>query len=366
MSFSRIFLFISIVLFGAIGVAAYAKRNKSVKTEKASVEPSQSQVIEIDLATLQPASTAKALPAQAEQVAVQKQAVASVVSEASQLQVLESQALEPPSLEPQSLDPQALPSDIPNYDRVDLLFQKNSPLPIVETVQYKSKVSWKKGRSAWLVDYAAHHKTHLHFIARSMNGKVDYVPRPASEGQQFNVLSSDVNFYFYLLVDLSRSKMLLYAVMPDAQERVLLKTYQVGLGRLDSSKASGSLTPTGKYSLGNRIAVYQPKMMGTFRGNRTEMITVFGTRWIPFEKELGICSEPAKGYGIHGTPWALNSEGRLVDNVDSLGKYQSDGCIRLSAQDVEELFAIVSTHQSVVEIVSDFSKVLLPGNDKMY
>lgn len=199
-----------------------------------------------------------------------------------------------------------------------------------------------------------------------MNGKADYNPRPAAEGQSFNVLSSNVNFNFHLLIDISRCKLMLYAVMPDLQERVLLKTYRVGLGRVDSSKVSGSLTPIGKYSLGSRIAIYQPKMMGTYRGKRTEMITVFGTRWIPFEKELGPCSEPAKGYGIHGTPWQTNSEGRLVETSDSIGKYESDGCIRMRAQDVEEIFSIVSTHQTIVEIVSDFSKVTLPGKEKMY
>ncbi len=325
MSLSRIFLFVSLLLFGAIGTVAIVKRSKAKEVV------SEPKVIEIDLATLTP------------QIEVKKEEVVEVAPE-----------------------PVVVVADTPDVDRVNLLFQKNSPLPIVETVTYKSKVAWKKGRSAWLVDYAAHYKTHLHFIARSLNGKADYHPRPANDGATFNVLAQNVNFYFYMVVDIARCKLNLYAVLPDRGERILLKTYRVGLGRLDQSKASGSLTPTGKYSLGNRVAIYQPKMMGTHKGQRVEMISVFGTRWIPFEKELANCSEPAKSYGIHGTPWSPNSDGKMVDNASSIGKYESDGCIRLRAQDIEEIFAIVSTHETIIEIVSDFSKAQLPGKDKIY
>lgn len=331
MTLPRIFLVVSLVLFGAIGLLAYAKKKPKASEPVAK----KAQAIELDIASLQPKTE-------------------SVVQAA----VIEK------TVEPVVATPQV--PDLPDVDNVELLFQKNSPLPIVQTVQYKSKVAWKNGRSAWLVDYAAHYKTHLHFIARCINGKADYNARPATEGQTFNVLSQNVNFYFHLLIDLSRCKMMLYAIMPDQNERVLLKTYNVGLGRPDSTKGSGYLTPIGKYSLGSRIAVYQPKMMGTYKGKRTEMITVFGTRWIPFEKELATCSEPAKGFGIHGTPWHLNGDGRLVDNTESIGKYESDGCVRMRAQDVEEVFAIVSTRQAVVEIVGDISKVVLPGNEKMY
>jgi lipoprotein-anchoring transpeptidase ErfK/SrfK len=291
------------------------------------------QVVEIDLATLTPQEPEKV-----------KEVVAVVAPTAAQPQAT----------------PASAPTPIAECDRVHLLFQKDSPLPIVETIQYKSKVSWKSGRSAWLVDYAAHYKTPLHFIARSMNGRADYNAKPAAEGQIFNVLSQNVNFYFYLLIDIARCKMDLYAMLPDSQERIQLKTYRVGLGRVDSTRASGSLTPIGKYSLGSRVAIYQPKIMGNYRGKRTEMITVFGTRWIPFEKELSNCSEPAKGLGIHGTPW---QDG--VDNTSSIGRYESDGCIRLRAQDIEELYAIITTRQAVVEIVNDSSKLILPGKEKI-
>jgi hypothetical protein len=245
--------------------------------------------------------------------------------------------------------------DLPNANRIEELFNKNEPkLPIVETLIYKSRVPWQKGRPAWLSDYAAYYETSRHFIARSLNNSPDYYKQELAEGDRFNVLQKDKNFEFYLVVDTSRCRMWFYYLDLDLKQKTLLKTYQVGLGRLDASKTSGLLTPLGKYSLGNRIAIYKPKTMGTHQGKKVEMITVFGTRWIPFEKEIGSCTAPAKGYGIHGAPWFKGVNGELFDHAEGIGKYESDGCIRLPTSDLEELFAIIITKPTTIEIVRDF------------
>lgn len=235
-------------------------------------------------------------------------------------------------------------------NRIEELFTLDGvKSPIVETITYKSHVDWQKGRQAWLADYAKHYQTSRHFIARSLNRAPDYFKQDIAEGDQFNVLRKDVQFY--LLVDLSLCKMKLYYDMPPNKEKVLLKTYLVGLGRMDPAKLSGCLTPTGKYSLGNKIAIYKPKMMGYYNGSQIEMISVFGTRWIPFDKELGACSAPAKGLGIHGLPWILSATGEKVQDHNSLGKYLSDGCIRLASEDMEELFSIIITKPTVIELI---------------
>jgi len=133
-----------------------------------------------------------------------------------------------------------------------------------------------------------------------------------------------------------------YLLDKNREERVLLKTYSVGLGRKDSQKVSGSLTPIGKYLLGSKVAIYKPDVMGYFQDQKIEMIRVFGTRWIPFEKEIENCSEMAKGYGLHGAPWTEDKKtGVLVEDRDQIGQYNSDGCIRLSQEDIEEIFAII-------------------------
>src|SRR5262245_34429247 len=222
MTLPRIFLVVTFLLFGGIATAAYMKKPEQAAKIEEAVPAATGLPIQIDLTTL---NSVEKKPEVALAVAV----VATRVEEA-----------------------------LPAANQIHLLFQKNSSLPIVETIQYKAKVPWKSGRAAWLVDYASHYKTPIHFIARSLNGQPNYTPPPVKDGVTFNVLSQEREFYFHLLVDISRCKMWFYAVLPDEQQRILLKTYPVGLGRKDPQKASGYLTPIGKYVLGNRIAIYQP------------------------------------------------------------------------------------------------------------
>lgn len=308
MNLPKLFALFSLLLFGVIGMAALLK--------KPATPPPAGHPGPIEVA-LPPAPAAPASP----------------------LPFKESEAVE---------------ADLPEADRIEEFFNKHDPkLPIVETLTYKSHVPWQKGRPAWLSDYAGHYGTSRHFIARSLNGQPDYLKQELAEGDQFNVLRQDKNFEFHLVIDTSRCRLWFYYQDLDEHQKVLLKTYTVGLGRLDTSKASGLLTPLGTYKLGDRIAIFKPGMMGLRHGNHIEMITVFGTRWIPFEKEIGPCTAPAKGLGIHGTPWIKGAEGRLTDSLAGLGKYESDGCIRLATADLEELFAIIITKPTVVEIVRD-------------
>lgn len=255
------------------------------------------------------------------------------------------------------------PSD--SINRIDRLFLTSSyQLPIVETVSYKSFVPWLKGRPAWVTDYAAHYKTSRHFIARSLNKKRDYLTQKIANGDRFAVFRTDVNLQFYLLADLSACKISLYYLDLDKDERVLLKTYPIGLGAMALDTLSGSLTPIGKYKLGEKTAVYKPGVTGYFQDEQTEMIQVFGTRWIPFGEEIGECSDGYQGFGIHGAPWDYNEESdSLVEDRASVGRYDSDGCIRLLQEDMEELFAIVVSKPTVIEIVKDRRDITLPCNE---
>lgn len=255
--------------------------------------------------------------------------------------------------------------EIPDVDRISQLFAlDSSKLPIVETIAYTSRVPWLKDRPAWIADYATHYSTSRHFIARSLNRKPDYFTQKISPGDRFNVFKRDLNVQFHLLIDLSRCRMWFYYVDQGVNERVLLKTYRVGLGRQDSKTSSGYLTPTGKYVLGSKIAIYKPGTQGIFQDRKVEMIRVFGTRWIPFDKEVEGCTESAKGLGIHGAPWAVDASGQLIEDRSMIGKYESDGCIRLSSEDIEELFAIIVTKPTQIELVKDFHDAKLPGIEK--
>lgn len=246
---------------------------------------------------------------------------------------------------------------------IDLFFATDeTKLPIVETITYTSRVPWLKGRSAWVADYAAHFGTTRHFIARSLNKKVDYFTQNVAHGDKFNVLKKDLNFH--LLIDLSDSRLWFYALDTVKNERYLIKTYQVGLGRKDSSRTSGCLTPKGKYLLGEKVAIYKPGMMGYFQDRQIEMIHIFGTRWIPFETELEGATMSAKGFGLHGAPWINDAKSsELIENREHIGAYDSDGCIRLYSEDMEELFAIIISKPTIVEIVDDVSQANLPGRE---
>jgi lipoprotein-anchoring transpeptidase ErfK/SrfK len=254
---------------------------------------------------------------------------------------------------------------LPQADIVNQLFATDSSkLPIVETITYTSRVPWLKGRPAWIADYASYYETTRHFIARSLNRKTDYFTQKVSPGDKFNVIRKDKDIQFYLLIDLSRSKMWFYCFDKTENERMLLKTYNVGVGRKDTVKSSGCLTPTGKYSLGTKVAIYKPGTMGYFQDRKIEMIRVFGTRWMPFDNEIEGCSEDARGYGIHGAPWITDGDNMLSEDRDRIGKYDSDGCIRLNSEDIEEIFSIVISKPTMVEIVKDFYEATLPGVDK--
>jgi hypothetical protein len=250
------------------------------------------------------------------------------------------------------------------FNRIDMLFNLSEPrFPFVETITYKSRVAWQKGRPAWLSDYASHYNTSRHFIARSLNGKPDYTKQDLSEGNRFNVLRKDVDLSFFLIVDISRNKMWFYAYDNDSSKRYLVRTYSVGLGRPDPQRVSGYLTPRGKYSLGSKIAIYKPKIQGYYNGKKVEMMRVFGSRWIPFDKEISGCTTPAKGLGIHGIPLIPSATGDLIDDPSSLGKYESDGCVHLATADMEELFSIIITKPTVIELVADFGDANLPGEE---
>ncbi len=332
MALARTFLIAAVVVFGGIGaVAAFKKKSAAPQVKPTELVEEVSLEKAADLAS-------RPKPPAAMPVVVQS----------------------PPA-------PEAKPGDpLPEADRIHQLFTlDNSKLPIVETVSYTSRAPWLKGRPAWIADYASHYATSRHFIARSLNRKADYFTQKVSPGDKFNVLRRDKNINFHLLIDVSRCKMWFYYIDLDANERVLLKTYSVGLGRLDSKSASGSLTPVGKYQLGSKIAIYKPGTMGLFQDRKTEMIRIFGTRWMPFEKELDGCTQTAKGLGIHGAPWIQDSTaGTISEDHSKIGKYDSDGCIRLEAADIEELFAIIITRPTTVELVKDFHEAKLPGIER--
>jgi L,D-transpeptidase catalytic domain len=359
-SAAKVFLIGGIALFTGVGLLGLYKRPTSAKKAEGTPQAVQEVALPAPKIAAPPAAKSAPKPASAStpievQVAVP---VAIKVPPAAEVP-----ASNPPAPEPEA--PPAAAVSLPAADRIRQLFATDaSKLPIVETVSYTSRVPWIQGRPAWIADYASHYATSRHFIARSLNKKPDYLTQKVSPGDRFNVFKKDKNLQFYLVADLSRCRLWFYYVDLDQNERVLLKTYPIGIGRVDAKAKSGFLTPAGKYSLGDKIALYKPGTLGFFQDQQIEMVSVFGTRWLPFDQEIEGCTKPAKGYGLQGAPWVEDEAHRWTEDRAKIGKCESDGCIRLFAEDIEEIFAIVITKPTTIELVKDFRDAKLPGIEK--
>jgi len=358
LSYSKIVIIGAIILFGTIGAISFfkSKPNKEIV-----FDTKKNKVQEVKIFNK---NEPKELPKKdvAKEVKKEDKNIAQNTTENEKIEIVKKENLTNDSKQISDSDNQ-----LPDADIIDRLFALDSTkLPIVETINYTSRVPWLKGRNAWIADYAAHYSTTRHFIARSLNRKPDYFTQKIGFGDRFNVLKAEKNISFHLLIDINRSKLWFYYLDNDANERTLLKTYKVGLGRKESNRASGSLTPVGKYLLGSKVAIYRPNTMGYFQDKKIEMIKVFGTRWIPFDKEVENCSESSKGLGLHGAPWKEGLNQDIVEDRSKIGKYESDGCIRLFSEDIEEIFSIIISRPTVVEIVKDFHDAKLPGIEKKY
>lgn len=247
-------------------------------------------------------------------------------------------------------------------DRISRLYAKGeTKLPFMETVTFTHNVSWLKGRSALVQDYARHYHTSLHFISRSLSeGKEESLHPKLSQGDSFNVIRQDKKIEFYLVVDLSRRFMHMYAYDVNTGERYLLKIYKVGVGSLDPTSASGCETPTGLYALDRKVGVYTPGVVADMNGRLVELCQHYGTRYLPFGGK-------DSHLGIQGNPWVVDSEtGELTEVRTFIGQYATEGNIRMHTEDVEQLFSIVTSRPTKIEIVKDFSDAHLPGREVDY
>lgn len=94
----------------------------------------------------------------------------------------------------------------------------------------------------------------------------------------------------------------------------IIKTYTVATGR-------NSSTPAGNFKIVNKLINPTWFKAGAVVPSGTPE-NVLGTRWLGFD---------IAGYGIHGT-----------NDPQGIGKQITDGCIRMTNPDVEELYSIVS------------------------
>ena len=48
-----------------------------------------------------------------------------------------------------------------------------------------------------------------------------------------------------------------------------------------------------------------------------------------------------------------------------MGKEESDGCVRLLSNDIEEIFSVIITKPTTIELVKDYHDAKLPGQERI-
>ena len=156
---------------------------------------------------------------------------------------------------------------------------------------------------------AREHKTTTELIMKSNNIN-DALIIPGRKIKVWNVA-------FNILVDKSQNILLL----KDNEE--IVKSYIVSTGK-------NNCTPVGTFKIVNKLPNPTWFKAGAVVPPESDQ-NVLGTRWMGFD---------LAGYGIHGTT-----------EPKELGKQVTQGCVRLSNSDVEELYSIVpvGTEVTIIE-----------------
>lgn len=137
-------------------------------------------------------------------------------------------------------------------------------------------------------------------------------------GDSFSILDGD----FLIKVSKSRRDLVVYL------DDIFFKRYRVGTGKFGK-------TPPGTFEIWDRITEpvwWRPDGREIPYGDDENIL---GTRWMAIRASGD--TDKVKGYGIHGT-W---------DDA-SIGKAESAGCIRMTNEDVEQLFDLVPLGTEVI------------------
>ena len=137
---------------------------------------------------------------------------------------------------------------------------------------------------------------------------------------------------FHAVVSKSTFTMDLYLGGPGGPGSALVTSYPVGLGKHDSTPAGKWIVTRGK-KLKNP-AYYSPRGEGVFASSDPR--NPLGKYWLGL---TGIDGQAAgqKSYGVHGT-----------NDVSTIGKQESMGCIRLKNEDVALVYELLVEGKSIV------------------
>jgi LysM repeat protein len=213
-----------------------------------------------------------------------------------------------------ALDASAFPGEEEVYRELTelnqrLIFSRTSPYP------HRVRYEVKPGDNLWLIVKRLQKENALQRLTTEFIQRTNGLSSPSIRPGLVLSIPKEP-----LRIQVNRSRFLLTLYLGD----VILRRYPVCLGKDDK-------TPQGRFMIQSRLrdpAWIQPGKTIPFGSPEN----VLGTRWLGFKS-----SSEADGLGIHGT-W----------EPETIGKLASNGCVRLSNPDVEELFDLVSIGTEVV------------------
>jgi len=145
-------------------------------------------------------------------------------------------------------------------------------------------------------------------------------------GQEIKLITGP----FHAVVDKSDFRLDLY--LGDGEDRVFVRSFNVGLGEYNS-------TPTGMFKVSTRLM--NPEWINPRTRERylpDDPANPIGEHWLGLEG-IDENTRDFTGYGIHGTI-----------EPDSIGQQQSMGCVRLAPEDVGIVYECLLTDVSTVRI----------------
>lgn len=187
---------------------------------------------------------------------------------------------------------------------------------------------YKVGPGQSLAVIAGKYNIPWQFIAR-INNITD--PQRLQAGATIKVVNGPVNAIIY------RSTFNMDVFLQDTY----VKTYKVGLGRIGQG---GNPTPTGLWKVkgDGKGKLKRPPWPDPKTGKLVyyeDPEYPLGERWIGLDGIDGD-AKGRQGFGIHGT-----------NEPDSIGKYESDGCIRMLNEDVVVFWDMVSSGTTEIKVV---------------
>lgn len=219
----------------------------------------------------------------------------------------------------QILDSRKVPDQNPLWQKTaEVLGKANTKILFSDFYFPAKKVDYQVQPNDGLRKIAMLHNTSVEAVQRSNNMKLTDLR--VRLGKTFRVYKGK----WKIIISKSRKKLYLF----DGKE--LFKVYGIGIGKQGR-------TPSGIFKTGGKTKNpdwYSPTGKKPFGSKEN----VLGTRWIKLIP-AGKTSRKVSGLGIHGT-W----------RPESIGKAESNGCLRLHNKDVEELFAILPNERKPVPV----------------